>query len=238
MHLFDAVPIILMEKQTVVISLGGSLVSTKEGIDSGFLEDFRDLLLSYTGQRRFVVVAGGGRVAREYVKAASNSGKPDDDEKDWIGIYATWLNAALVRAAFGNKAHQKVASDPTEKIDFRRDVLVAGGWKPGFSTDYDAVLWAARFGADTVINASDIDYVYDRDPGKFRDAKPQENLSWDRLLSITGTKWIPSSRLPFDPVAAKKAKEKGVRAAVLNGRDLGNLGKCIEGKGFNGTSIS
>ncbi len=226
-----------MVKEVVVLSLGGSLVSTAGGIDAGFLGEFRDFVLKGCERRRFIIVVGGGKVARDY-QAAEKITKLGDGEKDWIGIYATWLNAELVRALFGKQAHKKIGSDPDEKLDFKEDILVAGGWEPGFSTDYDSVLWAKRFGAKRLVNMSDVDYVYDKDPKKHSDSKPIEKISWKEFRKIVGNEWKPGSRLPFDPVAAREAERLGMKVMVLNGRDLGNVGKCIDGKSFKGTVVS
>ncbi len=58
-----------MEKKIVplVISLGGSLISTKEGINIGYLRRFKKLIEAQLkiGQRIFLVV-GGGAICREY----------------------------------------------------------------------------------------------------------------------------------------------------------------------------
>ena len=40
------------------------------------------------------------------------------------------------------------------KIDFKEKILVAAGWKPGFSTDFDAVLLAKMFGVKKIIKVS------------------------------------------------------------------------------------
>ena len=61
---------------------------------------------------------------------------------DWIGIYATHLNAQLVRLAFGEMAHAEINTDPTKRMNWKSNVLIAGGWMPGRSTDYDAILLA------------------------------------------------------------------------------------------------
>ena len=116
-----------MDKEIVVLSLGGSLVSTKGGIDAGFLKRFGELIASYCNDKRFVIVVGGGKAARDYVQAAEKITNLENSEKDWIGIYATWLNAALVKSAFGERAHGKIGSDPHERLDFREGILVAGG---------------------------------------------------------------------------------------------------------------
>ena len=48
---------------------------------------------------------------------------------------ATRLNAQLLRAIFADLCNEPVVYDPTQCSDFSGQVLVAAGWKPGFSTD-------------------------------------------------------------------------------------------------------
>jgi uridylate kinase len=115
--------------------------------------------------------------------------------------------------------------------------LVAAGWRPGFSTDYDAVLLAKYFKIKKVINLSNIDFVYDKDPKKFPGAKKITGISWADFRKMVGNKWDPGMNVPFDPVASQTAQEIGLEVAIMNGRSLKNLENYIEGKKFKGTVI-
>ena len=155
---------------------------------------------------------------------------------DWIGIHATVLNAEFVRSLFGNLAEEFIVRDPTQKISFNKKVLIAAGWKPGWSTDYDAVLLAKNLGADAIINMSNVDYIYDKDPKKHKDAKKIKRISWKDYRKISGDKWEAGLSLPFDPVAAKEAEKSKLKAAII-GKDLENFEKVLDGKEFRGTLI-
>jgi len=63
------------------------------------------------------------------------------------------------------------------------------GWKPGWSTDYDAVIMAKNISADAIINMSNIDYVYDSDPKKNRNAK-KLNQSHGAIFENWWDKWV------------------------------------------------
>ena len=143
-----------------VISLGGSIVAP-DGVDEIFLKEFSSLIggfLAKDEKRRFILVVGGGGPARAWQKAYRNIvNSPVDEQMDWIGIMATRLNAQLVKSIMGEWCTQEVVTDPTKVEPLMGRVLVASGWKPGFSSDYDAVLLAERFQADSVINLSNID---------------------------------------------------------------------------------
>ncbi len=223
-----------------VISLGGSIVAP-DTVDSAFLRQFRKLVLSHleeTPKRKLILVIGGGGPARSYQKAYRDVMEhPDSDAQDWIGIAATRLNAQLLKGIFADLCTEDVVTDPTLASRFSGRILVASGWKPGFSTDYDAVVLAERFGADTVINLSNIAKVYSADPKLDPKAVPLENMSWQELQSIVGTEWEPGKNVPFDPIATKRASELGLRLIVAAGKNIKNLADILGGKAFEGTLV-
>ena len=227
-----------LERQDIwVLSLGGSLIFP-DTIDIAFLRGFRECILKMTKKgHRFVIVTGGGALCRVYQRAAAEIVDVHPDDLDWIGVHVTRINAHLMRTLFRDVAHRKVIKDPHEPFDFTEGVLMVAGWKPGWSTDYDAVLLAKRLGSGTVINLSNINYMYDKDPHHSTDAKPITSLSWDEFLKITGTEWSPGLNTPFDPVASKEASKEKMRVIITSGRDLDNLERIITGKPFDGTLI-
>jgi uridylate kinase len=227
-----------------VISLGGSIVAPDK-VDIGFLKDFTGLireLLNDDEKRRFIFVVGGGGPARAWQQAyrelcSENKGEFIDSEADWIGVMATRLNAQLVKAVMGDYCSQDVVTDPAHVEPLVGRVLVAAGWKPGFSSDYDAVLLAERFNAGLVINLSNIARVYTGDPNKNPDAKPIDRISWNDFRAMIGDEWIPGKNVPFDPVASRHAAKIGVKVICAAGRDLPNLKKILLGETFTGTTI-
>lgn len=219
---------------TFVLSLGGSLIVPQK-IDVAFLRRFRDFILGQK-DKKFIIVCGGGYINKMYNQAARQLSRVSDQELDWIGIKATELNAQLIRTLFSKIAYQNFIK-PIQKIKTQKRVIVCGGWKPGWSSDYDAVLLAKNFNAKKVINLTNINYVYDKDPKKYRGARPLEKISWGEYRKIVGSKWIPRLHTPFDPIAAKLAQRLKLKAVILNGRNLENLGRCLNGKKFKGTII-
>ena len=222
-----------------MLSVGGSLIVPEKGIDASFLKGLRDLISRHVRRgRRFILVCGGGAVCRRYLTAARKVSRPEERELDRIGIQSTRLNAHLVRVIFGDLAYRDIVFDPSRRIRTRRPVIVGAGWKPGSSSDLDAVLLAVSYGARTVINLSDIDYVYDKDPGRFPTARPITEMDWRRFSEMFGTGWSPGLHSPFDPVAAVRARKAGLRVIVAQGRDLKNVDAIIRGGRFKGTLIS
>lgn len=209
----------------VVLSVGGSLINPGK-IDVKFLKSLR-LLVKKNFQ--FFVVCGGGKPARDYMSAATSLGVSSDSRDD-VGIAATLLNAELVRVVLGASSVKKEPKKSNERI------VVAGGWKTGGSTDVDAVLWAKKNGIKEIINCTNVDFVYNKDPKKFG-AKPFNWLSWEAYLNIISSKFVSGMHAPFDPVASRLAKKLKMKVIVLSGRNIPNLSRCIDGKSFVGTTI-
>ena len=223
-----------------VISVGGSLIVPEE-IDQDFLAAFKQFILKRIEKGdRFILIAGGGKTARKYQDAASHVSGIDNEEKDWIGIHSTRLNAHLLRTIFKMYANPKVIKNyetDLENLEFNEKILVGAGWKPGWSTDYDAVLLAEKYNAKSVINLSNIEYVYSEDPKLNSDAKKYETISWKDFRNIVGSEWDPGMSAPFDPIASKKAEALKLKVAILNGRSLNNLNNYLDNKKFKGTLI-
>ena len=224
-----------------VISLGGSIVAP-DSVDEQYLKYFSELIrdiLDEDQERKFIFVVGGGGPARTWQSAYRNvfTGKICNEEADWIGIMATRLNAQLVKAVLSDLCPQQVIYDPTIDEPMKGRVLVAAGWKPGFSTDYDAVLLAERFGAKMLINLSNIEKVYTADPKSDPKARPLEHISWKDFRLMVGDEWIPGKNVPFDPVASRHAEKIGLKVIFAAGRNLINLSKIFSGEEFIGTTI-
>ena len=227
-----------MKKAPVIISLGGSLIVPKTGIDAAFLKRFRAFIAKRVAKgERFVLICGGGSTARAYQKAARAVGHLSREDVDWIGIHSTRLNAHLLRTVFRKLAHATVVKNPLAPPSFREPVLIAAGWKPGWSTDYCATLLASSLGASVVLNLSDIDHVYSADPKKDPRAKPLDRIGWKAFRKLVGNRWDPGANVPFDPVAAKLAERIGLEVKMIAGRDLAAVSQALDGKTCEGTLI-
>lgn len=222
----------------LIFSLGGSLIVPGEKIDVLFLKKFRKLILSLLGVDHYIViVTGGGRTNKKYNSAARKIIRIKNIDLDWLGIAATKLNAELLRVVFAKYAYPKVLDNPNKKIRTNKKLIIASGWKPGWSSDLDAVLWARNFKAKTVINLTDIDFVYEKDPDIYPHAQPLKQISWNDFIKIVGKKWSPRGSWPFDPIASQLAQKLKTKVIILNGRKLKNLKDYLTGKKFKGTVI-
>ena len=240
---------------TKVLSVGGSIIAPNEP-DVKFLSEFSAMISDYLSanpETRLIFVAGGGAPARIYqngyrnVAATFNDNQKknlsfaDEDQTnytcDMIGIMATRLNAQLLKTVFGPLCQQEVVTDPTAASDFTGRILVAAGWKPGFSTDTDAVYLAEKFNADTVVNLSNIEKVFTDDPRKNPDAKPLDEISWADFRKMVGDEWVPGKNCPFDPIASKKAQEMGLTVICAGGKNIQNIRAILDSSSYVGTTI-
>lgn len=224
----------------IVISLGGSVICPAvDQINWLWLKKFKRLIEQRVGRgQRFIIVVGGGAVCRQYQQAARRVTRLVAEDIDWLGIHTTRLNAHLLRTIFRTRAHPKLNTNPTDCPQIAEPILVAAGWKPGWSTDYVAVCLAKAYGATTVINLSNIDVVYDSDPRTHPHAKPLPAVSWVQFRKLVGNRWSPGGNFPFDPVASKLAQQYRLTVYVSLGKDLRNFERIITGKTFHGSVIT
>ncbi len=229
----------LPKREYVVVSVGGSLI-VPDQIDADFLFRFRELILRKVKKGlNFYIVTGGGKLARRYQDAAKASrGDLTSEDADWMGIHATRLNAHLFRTLFSEHARDRIVKDPTKALNPRNPIIIGSGWKPGWSTDYCSVLAAKKIGAKRMVNLSNIDYVYEKDPRTNPEAKKFEKISWSEFRALIPKEWDPGLSSPFDPIAAKEAEAMKLEVAIMNGAHLEEFEKYLSGETFAGTTIS
>lgn len=230
-----------MQESPIVISVGGSLIVPNGGINIDFLIKFNKLIREEIIKgKRFLLIAGGGKLARQYQEAgAAVIGKLTKEDLDWLGIHATHLNGHLLRTIFQDISNPRVIQHYDRKLEnWTEPIAIGAGWMPGCSTDYDAIILAKDHGAKLIINMSNIDYVFDKDPAKFSDAKPLKKITWDAMKQLVGDKWTPGHNSPFDPIATKLASKLNLTVVITNGKDMENIRKIINNESFKGTVIS
>ena len=149
----------------------------------------------------------------------------------------------MLKILFGPDAHDEIlTSDPSVQKaasikKANKSVVISSGWKPGWSTDYDAIRLAEKFGTKNVIIAGDTPFVYEKDPRKFPNAKALPELTWSQYEKLVPKKWTPGLSSPVDPVATQLAKKLKLEVRLIRGTDTKNFQNAIEGKPFTGTII-
>lgn len=208
-------------------------------ISESFLKRFKELIERQVVEgKKFVIIVGGGKTSRNYQDAARQFKELTPNDIDWIGINATWLNANLLRIIFDTNAEETVLIDPTQKIEMKKPILIAGGWKPGWSTDYVAVLIAKKLNAHRMINLTNVDFLYNTEEIHTTGVvTPVTDITWSAFRKTIPDTWDPGQHVPFDPVASKEAEKNALEVAIINGQIIEEVEKYLRGEAFRGTKI-
>ena len=214
----------------VSISLGGSLLTRGKPAET-FAKYAETMRALKARGHTLIVVCGGGRRARDWIRIARELGA-DNYTQDRLGIHATHLNALLLIAALGEVAHPHVHRRGSEiRRNLGDRILVGGGHLPGSSTDYRAVLFAEAAGADLIINATDVDGVYDRNPEKNPDAIKLDEITYSQLEEIVrgSAEQEPGKYTLFDLKAVRRAKKLKIPLLFIDGSDPREIERAVEG---------
>ncbi len=217
-------------KRLVVVSLGGSLIVPHE-IDVVFLAKFKRLVEKFKRTHQFILVCGGGATSRAYDFAARSVSRISDADRDLIGVTATWLNAQLVAAIFKTNilhVHDRCSKAP---------VVVVTDKISGTTSDGVTVAAALHYKSGELVNLTNVEYVYTKDPRTFSDAKPIKSLSWNDYFRIIPDKRVAHMHVPFDPSASRIAARHHLTVASISGHDLKQFENYLRGRSFKGTVI-
>ncbi len=164
---------------------------------TGRLFDDGELVAKYVNVMKSIdvkvgVVTGGGEIARRYIDIARRHGVAHTFQ-DLLGIYASRLNALLLVALLGADAYPQVARDVGEFLKAWKShrIVVAGGFQPGQSTATVAALVAEAVGASMLLNAANVDAIYDDDPRKNPSAKKIPQLTYRQLEAVAKSSSLP-----------------------------------------------
>ncbi len=221
-----------------IIALGGSVICP-EKIDSKYLKRFFQFVKKEIKKgHKFIIVTGGGYTARNYQKVSLGINRVSKKDRDWLGVYATRLNARLLRVIFKKEAYPAIFDERFKIKSFGHyPIIIGSGWRPGNSTDYVAVRIAGDFKIKRVIILGKPDYVYTSDFEKDKKAKPIKKITWKDYLKLIPFSWSPGLSVPIDPVAARLAKKENIEVIVADGKDFKNLKMILEKKEFKGTLV-
>ena len=106
-------------------------------------------------------------------------------------------------------------------------IFVAGTGNPYFSTDTAAALRAMEIQADSLLKATKVEGIYDKDPVHHADAQMYTRISYDRFLvdrvgvmDSTAVTLCRDNRLPIRVFALG---QRGNIKRVVQGEDLGTI---------------
>ncbi|MDO8610910.1 MAG: UMP kinase, partial [bacterium] len=130
-----------MSKKIMVISLGGSLIIPNE-INLKLLKEFKKTILSNSKKYKFIIVTGGGSIARKYIYALRNVGGAEKLQS-LSGISATRMNARFMSYFFNQDQEEGIPDTlkSVEKYIKNKDIVFCGGleYKPNQTSDATSV---------------------------------------------------------------------------------------------------
>ncbi|MFH1663656.1 MAG: UMP kinase [archaeon] len=226
-------------KPVIVVSVGGSMIA-KDKMDAPLIAKFANSINALRKEGfEFVLVAGGGKIARDYIAAAKNLGVENNFILDEIAITVTRLNALILIQAFDD-SFPDVLTDVKRIHDIlgSKKIPVFGGLIPGFTTDTVAASIAEYIGG-IFINLSNQDGVYNTDPKYSKNARLIPKLSHERLMKLITLKdsRAPGENLILDAFTCMILNRSRITTFVLNMEDLTNFESAVKGLDFRGTII-
>lgn len=226
-----------MIKKILVLSLGGSLIIPEE-INLSFLTNFRTLIKSNTKKYKFVIVCGGGSVARKYIRALAEDNK-SNYLQSLIGISVTRLNARFMSYFFGKDPEKGIPHDMRQVKNLlkKNDIVFCGALRYADNQTSDATACKlAAYLKTEFINLTNVKGLYDKNPkapgAKFISRATIEEFN-KIVMSIPNK---PGMHAPVDHVAMKVIKTNKIKTYIL-GPDLNQFQNLLNNKSFEGTVI-
>ena len=225
-------------KKEVVISLGGSLIIPDE-IDTNFLSKFKRVLDKHKRNWKFVVVCGGGSVARKYIKSLREINR-SDYLQSMVGIAVTRLNARFMTYFFGKDANKGIPHDIKQVKGMlnKNDIIFCGAlrYAPNQTSDSTAATIANHLRSQ-FINMTNVPGLYTKNPKEYKDAKFISRISWQAFNKrANAIKYKPGQHFVLDQHAAEIIMNNKIKTYIL-GQNLRNLDSLLSGKKFIGTTI-
>ena len=207
-----------------------------------YLRRLASLLKRLGRSTPLAVTIGGGRAAREYIGIGRELGLTEV-ELDEVGIDVTRLHARLLAATIGPPTSSHPPTTLAAAVQELRHFspVILGGTEPGHTTDGVAALLAVRLRATRLVNATNVDALYDRDPNaEPKAARPIRRISWPRFQEMVRANASASAgqHFIFDRLGAEQLARARIPTAIVYGRDLPNLERALRGEPFLGTQVS
>ncbi len=214
----------------VVIKVTGKLFAPG---NEDLIRELASIILSYAAEgNRLAVVTGGGVTARSYIEMGKKLGL-NNAILDLLGIESARLNAIIFTSLLGSYGYLPI---PRSIDEFLRawatdKVVVLGGLQPGQSTNAVAAAIADIIGADLLINATDVDGVYNKDPKTYPDARLLKAVTVDELEKILiKQESKPGKYELLDKVALNIIRRSKIRTVFINAFKVDHLRRVLRGE--------
>lgn len=180
------------------------------------------------------IVVGAGNIWR----GVTGSVKMQRTRADHMGMLATTMNAIALSDAFIRNGLDAVVMSAVE-MDTYADhytarhadrllkegkicIFAGGTGSPYFSTDTGAALRAAEIGADAILMAKNIDYIYTADPKKDPTATP--------IYDVTYAEIIEKNLRAFDMSAVIFCQDNNIESYGFGLADPENIYRAVMGQ--------
>lgn len=227
-----------MKKRVIVLSLGGSLI-IPDDINTKYLKNFKKIILRNINKYKFIIVCGGGSIARKYI-ASLKEEKINEKLQSLSGISATRMNARFMNYFFNINPEHGIphTMEILRKYVKEQDVIFCGAleYKPNQTSDSTAAEIAKKF-RTIFINLTNVSGLHDKNPLEHKDAKFIPKISWkdfDKMASKL--KFKPGQHFVLDQTAAKMIMKNRITTYIL-GENMDNLDNLLKNKKFKGTTI-
>jgi uridylate kinase len=109
------------------------------------------------------------------------------------------------------------------------DVGLSGGFLPAVKTDEDAAIVADLFGSPILINVTNVDGIYNKDPRKYSDASKFSKLTYNEFYEIVNPLSLDAgSNAPFTLIAAKICERTNIRIIICS-KEISKIEAAING---------
>jgi uridylate kinase len=213
-------------KERIVIKLSGSVFN--DDIANKLIR-YAAMLVEISKQVQPVVVAGGGNIARHYIRIARELGL-DEASLDSLGIEVSRLNARLLIAALGDRHAYPIVAQDLEHVSIAAasgKIIVTGGLHPGQSTNATSALIAEKIKASKFLNATDVDGIYDSDPNKNNAAKLFKEITVKKCLDILGAENSAAGAYELMDIVALKVIERSKIPTIVLRSEPANIKNAI-----------
>lgn len=224
---------------TVCISLGGSIISRRNGVNVPYIKKLSRLLKDFQNRYKFIIAVGGGFTSRLYIKSSKGFIK-NNLVLDEIGIAITRINALILKDLLSElDIYPNIVTtlDELRMATSKNGIVVLGGLLPGISTDAVSILGCEVVNSKVLINVSNESYIYDKPPSD-GGAKRLETLTHNELIKIATERDTreAGSNFVFDLVASKLAKRANIEVRFVNAR-INELRLAIANKKHAGSTV-
>ncbi|MCA9487973.1 MAG: hypothetical protein KC516_03360 [Nanoarchaeota archaeon] len=226
-----------MKKEVIVLSLGGSLI-IPDNVDKKYLEALKKILLKNTKNYKFIIVCGGGSLARKYIYALD---KHNSMFQSLAGISATRTNARFMNYFFKINPRKGIphSMKALKRYLKTQEITFCGAleYHPDQTSDSTAAEIAKKL-KTKFINLTNVAGLYTDNPKKNKNAKFISKISWkDFEKRANFIKFKPGQHFVLDQSAAKIIKENQIPTYII-GKNIQQLDNLLKGKKFKGTEIS